>query len=820
MLKNYFLLFVISLFSYSGFSQIKGKVTDTGDNPLPYVNIYLKNTYTGTTTNELGIYELNIEQTGNYTVVFQYLGFKTINKEVSIDRLPFELNIELEEESVSLQEVVVNAEENPANQIIRNTIAKREENLNKISQFTSDFYSRGIYRLKNAPERILGQDLGDFGGGLDSTRSGVIYLSETKSRITYKRPNSFKEKIIASKVSGNDNGFSFNNASDVNFSFYQNTIDFNTNLISPISDYAFNYYRYELVGTFYDDRNHLINKIKVTPKRVKDRVGEGFLYIVEDDWALYAVEFKLTGEQAQIPVIETLDFKQNYSYSDKDKIWVLISQVFDVEFGILGIKGNGRFTAVYSNYDFNPEFDRSTFSREVLSFENEANKKDDSFWNQIRPVPLTDEESNDYQVKDSIQVIRKSKPYLDSLDRKNNKFTLGNFFFGYTYRNSYKDWQLSFNAPLFATQFNTVQGWNSTAGLSYLKNYEEGARWLRINSDFNYGFSDKRLRVNGSIAYKFNNFSRPILALSGGTGVSQFNEAEPISELINSVSTLVFDNNFIKLFDKTYVRINYADEIFNGIRLFASAAYENRKPLFNTEEDDEFTSNNPLLPDDFTTPAFAEHDIFKVNITGRIRFKQDYLSYPDAKYNLFNSEFPTLYLTYEGGFGASDSSLNFSQLKARLTQSFDIANKGRFGYNLRAGTFIDSDELSFIDFQHFNGNQTRVGSTSTYLNSFNLLPYYALSTDDSYFEGHVEHNFKGYLLGKVPLINKLNFNLVAGANLLSTNGNKPYSEFYVGLDNLGIGKFRFLRLDYVRSYQGGFIQDGVIFGIKFLGAFD
>ncbi len=802
------------------FSQIKGVVTDKDNNKLPYVNIFIKGTYTGTTTNELGVYQLDINKKGTYTIVFQYLGFKTSNKEITINKFPYNLDVTLIEESVSLAEVVVNAEENPANEIIRKTIENRQINLDKINEFTSDFYSRGIYRLKDAPDRILGQDLGDFGGGLDSTRSGVIYLSETRSELTYKKPNSFKEKIIASKVSGSDNGFSFNSASEVNFSFYQNTIDFNTtNLVSPIADYAFNYYRYKLEGTFYDDRKNLINKVKVTPKRPKDRVGEGYLYIVEDDWSLYAVEFKLTGEQAQTPVIETINFKQNYSFSDNDKIWVLRSQVFDVSFGIFGIKGDGRFTAVYSNYNFQPAFDKSTFSREVVSFEKDANKKDDSFWDKIRPVPLTNEEATDYVKKDSIQVIRKSKPYLDSLDQKNNKFKVGNFFFGYTFKNSYKDWQLSLNSPLFATQYNSVQGWHSTIGLRYFKNYEEKGQWLRINSNFNYGFSDDRLRANGSISYKFNNFSRPILTLSGGIEATQFNEADPISPLINTVSSLVFENNFIKLFDKTFIRLDYTEEIFNGVRLFSSISYERRNALFNTEFEDEFTSNNPLLPNDFNTPPFDSHNIVKFIATGRIRFKQDYLSYPDAKYTLRNNQFPTLFITYEGGFAASDEALSFSQIRVRLTQNIDLANKGQLGYNFRAGTFLDSDELTFVDFQHFNGNETRIGTANNYLNSFNLLPYYELSTNDSYFEGHLEHNFKGYILGKIPGINKLNYNLVAGTNLLATNENKPYSEFYIGIDNLGWGKFRFLRLDYVRSYQGGFREDGLIFGLKFLRIF-
>ena len=95
-----------------------------------------------------------------------------------------------------------------------------------------------------------------------------------------------------------------------------------------------------------------------------------------------------------------------------------------------------------------------------------------------------------------------------------------------------------------------------------------------------------------------------------------------------------------------------------------------------------------------------------------------------------------------------------------------------------------------------------------------LLNYYALSNNDKYAEAHVEHNFKGFLLGKIPLINKLNYHLVLGAKGLFTGGNQPYSEYSVGLDNIGFGKWRFLRVDYVRSNFGGIKRDGFLFGIS------
>lgn len=817
------LCFLILGFFFSSqgiLAQIKGTVSDKEGNPLAFVNIYLKDTYIGTTSNEEGFYELETNEKKQFTIVFQYLGYKTIVKEVTVGQFPFELNVSMPSENMILNEVTVNAKDNPANEIIRKVIAFRKENLEKTDEFTSDFYSRGIYRLKNAPERILGQNLGDFGGGLDSTRSGVIYLSETRSKIFKRPPLEFNEKIIASKVSGDDNAFSFNNAGDVNFSFYQNTIDLGAALISPIADYAFNYYKYQLESSFYDDRKNLIYKIKVTPKRTKDRVGEGYLYIVKDQWALYAIEFTLNGEQLQIPAFEEIKLRLNYSYSEKDKLWALISQTFDIKFGIFGFQGDGRFTAVYSNYNFKPEFTKESFSNAIVMFEENANKKSDEFWDNVRPVPLTTEEVKDYVVKDSVKTIRTSQKYLDSLDRKNNKFGLSNLLFGYTYRNSYKDWNLTFKSLLSATQYNSIQGWHTTAGLSYFKLNKEKGSWVRLDTDFNYGFSDKRLRLFGRMTYLINNFNKPVLIIEGGNRVSQFNPSNPITPTANTVASVFFDNNFLKAYDRRYALVSYADEVFNGFRVYTRLSFEDRKPLFNTETDDEFTSNNPLAPEDFVNPVFQQHQIVKAQITARIRFNQKYLSYPDAKYNIVSDNYPTVYLTYRGGFASDISDYNFSQILARVTQKFKISNKGEFIYNLKAGTFFNAENISFIDFQHFNGNETPIGTEANYSNRFNLLPYYALSTNDSYFEGHIEHNFQGYILGKVPLLRSLNFNLVLGAHHLATQGNKPYSEFSVGMDNIGWGKFRWLRVDYVRSYSSGYLEDGVIFGLKFIDLFN
>ncbi len=820
-MKKQLLLTLSLLFSCIVFSQVKGIVTDTNNNPLAFVNIYIEGTYTGTTSNDDGMYELNISEEKSYTIVFKYLGYKTLKKNITVTGFPYRLDAILIEENINLDTVVINTNDNPANRIIRNAIANRKQFLKKINAFKADFYSRGLIRIKDAPKKILGQELGDLGGGLDSTRSGIIYLSETISKIEYQSPDKLKEKIIASKLSGDDNGFSFNNASDVDYNFYNNTVELGNQIVSPIADFAFNYYRYKLEGVFYDEKGNLINKIKVIPRRKNDRIFSGSIYIVEDQWAIYALELTITGQQAQIPVADYITLKQTFSYFENDTFWVLISQSIDFKYGIFGIKGDGRFTAVYSNYNFTPNFTKKTFTKEVLSFADQANKKDSIYWNSIRPVPLTFEESNDYVKKDSIQIIRKSKTYLDSIDAVSNKFKIMDVVSGYNYTNSYQHYNLGFSSPIASASFNTVQGWNGNLGLYFRKNYDEFKRYFRASANLNYGIDDKRLRATASITYKFNNVNRPFLTLSGGVTTSQFNSGQPISKLVNSVSTLFFEDNYMKLYDKSYAQISFSEEIINGFRFYSTLSYEKRSPLFNTtdqtfinDDNDAYTSSNPLDETAFGVASFNKHNIFKLNVSARINFGQHYLSYPDSKFNISNSKYPTLFLGYEKGFGASISSYNFDQIKARLTQGFNIGNKGYFQYNLRAGTFFNADAIAFMDFQHFNGNQTHV-SRGNYLNAFNNLPYYSLSTNKSYMEFHAQHNFKGYILGKIPLLNKLNFNLVIGSHNLSTSNNKPYQEFNIGIDNIGWGKFRFLRVDYVRSYQNGFIGDAVIFGISF-----
>ena len=807
------------LYCYS-FSQIKGTVTDDKGNPLAFVNIFEENTYNGTTTNEKGYFILNVK-TENPTLVFQYLGYKSVKKSLAKNQFSDSVEIVLVEENITLNEVVINKGDNPANEIIRNAIKNKKSNSEKASKFTADFYSRGIFRVKNLPKKILGQKLDFFDEIIDSTRSGILYLSETVSKVTFQKPDKLKEVIIASKVSGNDNGFSFNSASSANFDFYDPYLEFDANIISPIADNAFNYYKYKFEGSFFNENRQQINKIKIIPRRDTEPVMSGYIYIVDDSYAIYATDVTMTGIQMQNPALNSLTLKQNFSYNTNTKVWTKNTQTLDFDAGMFGVNISGGFTYVFTNFEFKEKFEKKTFTAEVIKFEENANKKEDSFWNTIRPVPLTEEETTDYVKKDALQEKKKSQVYLDSIDKKKNKFGVMDFLSGYTYSNSFKKWSINYNGPLLNTSFNTVQGFNTSIGLSFFKNNEDKKTYYQIGSNVAYGFSDEVFRPTAYFSAKLNNKTKTFVSVIGGNVATQFNPEEPISKIANTISSLLFKNNFMKLYEKNFITANFSREMFNGLNMTFALEYAERKPLFNTTDfvviknSKLYTSNNPLLPLDESSAAIDRHNLVKLNVSGRIKFGQQYVTRPDGKYNLGNDKYPTLLLGYEKGFAASQDSYNYNKVTARIIQNLSIGNKGETGINIRAGKFFNAEGISFVDYKHFNGNETNVMIGSSYINSFYLLPYYQSSTNDSYVEMHFEHDDKGYIMNKIPLVNKLKSKLMLGFKNLAIPERKPYQEFSVGLSNLGFGKVRIFRVDYVRTYQGGYLGDGVMFGINF-----
>jgi len=120
---------------------------------------------------------------------------------------------------------------------------------------------------------------------------------------------------------------------------------------------------------------------------------------------------------------------------------------------------------------------------------------------------------------------------------------------------------------------------------------------------------------------------------------------------------------------------------------------------------------------------------------------------------------------------------------------------GQTSFFIGAGKFLNNNSLFYPDYKQFQGNQVLFSHTG--INSFLLLNYYTNSTYTKYIEGHIEQNFSGFFLNKIPLIRKLKLQEILDVNYLSTPALKNYTELGIGIQYLNF------RLMYGKSYNSG-----------------
>ncbi len=794
-------------------AKLTGLILDENNQPLPFVIVYVSGTSVGTTANPEGYYSLELQK-GAYDISFRLIGYTLLTKKVTIDNISVELNVKMINESIKLKEVNISANtEDPAYAIIRAAQAKRKFYLDQVKLYKTHAYVKSTQRLSSHPKKVMGQEV-DLGDEVDSV-TGIFYLSESVSELSFKDPKNFKEIMISSKVSGSPKTYSFNQSTDVLISFYESLVNIvgltPRGIVSPIAGNSFFYYKFRHEGTF-SENGVLINKISVIPKRRYDPVFTGTIYIAEDTWRLYSVDLQITREQ-QMEFIDTFRVKQNFLRVN-DEVWMPFNSRFDYSFDFMGFKGGGTVLGIFSDYNLNPKFNKTFFNGEILSVDESANKKDSSYWEGTRPVPLTGDESNDYRKRDSSRVIHESKTYLDSMDRKSNKFEFSNILTGYSWQNSYKRTDFSIDMPFTKISFSTVEGWNSGLGFSYNKKKEnDDPRKYTISTSLRYGLSNRHF--NGTIAYNnfYNAKKHSVLRLEGGTDIAQFNSKNPISELVNFIYSVWAEKNYMKIYEKQYILASHNSELINGIFYKLSAEYAGRNSLSNTTDykftdtkGREYTSNDPYHP--LTDSLrFATHQALIIEAGISYKPAQKYISRPEAKYNL-GSDWPVLRFNYKKGIEAAGSDVNFDAIQFSLDDEISLGLFGRLKYMGVYGDFLSKKKLYAPDLKHFNGNKTWVSEFR--INDFKNLDYYAYSTTGKYLEIHAEENFGGFFLNKLPFIRKLKLREIASVHFLHTAAHDRYFEVSAGLEKLG-----FIRAELFTSFLNG--QKGTVgflFGIK------
>ena len=816
-LSVFFILFFVKCVS----AQLYGTVTDNEGNPLQSASIYIAGSTSGVNTNVNGYYSLNLAK-GESEVIFQYIGYKTVSKKINYTGVPLKLNITLEAQSLEIAEVEINASgEDPAYAIIRNAIANREYFKNHIKSYSCDVYIKGNQKIVKIPQKLMGEDLGNLGGILDTNRQGIIYLSESLSKFYFQAPDKTREEIISSKVSGDSRGFSFNRATAIRFSFYDVAVDFGRQLISPIAPEALLFYKYRLEGSFFDSDGREVNKIKVIPRNESGPVFRGDIFIYENTWNIHSCHLGVTGKSINQEILDTMWLSQQYVPGNEQGQWVLFSQNIEFGLGLLGIKIKGFFTAVFGNYSLNNNFDNTIFSKELVKIEAGSNKKSDIYWDTLRPIPLLAEESRDFHRKDSLEVIWNSKAFRDSIDRKNNKFTSNNLTFGYTYHDSFRRWSLNVGSPLTTIEFNPVQGFYSALNVKYRKwKDDNNTSWFSLGPEVSYGFSDKKWRGALEFERLFNKLHYNKLALKLGKITAQYNETNPISATVNGLYNLYGKLNYMKLYDKTFGKVSYEQRLWHTLKLNLESEYAIRSGLDNSsnysfrKKSDVYSPN---FPGD-TVGILPKHHYIGMNASITWFPGIRYVTYPD-QVQYFNQSLPVITFRYylKKVLSYTDGSNgHYTIQQPEITVKYDFYPRflGTTNISITGGTSIYSgNKAEIIDYKHFKGNQTFIAGTGS--EGFSLLPYYDYSTLGTYAEVHARHNFGGFFLSKIPLIKELKFEENITTNMLFQENGFRYTEISAGLSNIGWSIFRLFRVDYTWVFLNGKRHDsGITVGIK------
>lgn len=830
-------------------SGVQGTVSNEAGESLPFATVYIRNLNTGTATNAEGRFEVRLAP-GKYDLVFKYIGYEAQVIFVEVGQGFETLDVRLKTQTIMLRNVEVRAgREDPAYTIMRKAIAKSKFHTQQLDSYEAKLYMKGSGRVIDVPfflRKAMEKE------GVDST---MAFVSESVSVLNYERPNKITQQIIAVHSQGEDNDTGPEEF--ITASFYEPEVN---GSISPLSPKAFSYYRFTYEGSF-QERGYEINKIQVTPRSPGDNVFEGTLYIVEQLWSIHSLDLK-TSEFG-------LDFTVKEVFAPvEDKAWLPISHKIDVEGTFFGIEFEYDYLATLSDYkiELNPDLivefevlDEKIFKEEAkqaeiknltdnnvineLSTKKELTRKDlrklmkeyekqeaeemefpdvisnvtmktdsstmyndDSlYWTNIRPVPLNSYETRGYEKMEEFAQEEEEESKKDSVKQKT--FHLYDLVVGNRYKLG-KDTRLILRSPLASFSFNAVEGYHFNYQISLRKKLGSNNR-IEFGPNVRYSFAREKLIGKFFGQYDFGKGLRKgTIRIASGRDVSQFNTAEPIHPYINTFTTLILEENYLKLYQKDFGLISFQKGLDENISLSASLEFQDRQQLFNNTTHTWFNRKNKTYEPNAPVNAELAATDFSNHRALIGSFEITYQ--PWQKYKIVNGRkraveesSPAFILRYKKGFeGAFSSDVDYDLIAVGMDHKFDLGVRNKIDVKVEAGTFLNDNKMSFVDFQHFMGNQTPFATTDP-SKSFRLLNYYLYSTNDKYVVIHLHDQFRKLLITRLPLVRAFGLKENLFVNYLRTDASRNFVEVGYGLDNL----FRVFRLEAITAWQDGSFED-------------
>ncbi|QMU28401.1 DUF5686 and carboxypeptidase-like regulatory domain-containing protein [Adhaeribacter radiodurans] len=816
-------ILVLSVLTSRAQNRIFGKVTDaaTGE-VLPFVNVYIKNTNIGTTTDDKGTFNIKLSKLPDSLTV-SFVGYRTLSKALKRGVSVQELNFKLFASTLNLQEVVIRPGENPAFKIMRQVIEHKKTNdKRRLRAYQFEAYTKMQFDIDNlAPKKKK--------IGLRTALSAVVdsqmyiqsndgkkvlpfFISESVSDFYYNRdPRKTKEIVKASKVTGY--GIQDGNLvaqvignSYQDYNFYQNYVSvLQKNFISPMADGWKSAYEYDLVDSVYIGKTRCY-KIKIEPKRAQDLAFNGSIWIADSSFALRKIDV-LVSKAANINFVEKIHLVQEALpvtggtwLPSKTDLTMNLARISESRPGIIA-----KINTSCKNILVNQEQKQSFFDQPIV-LADKANSSSESFWEQSRHDTLTAVEKQVYSLIDSI----KSTPRIKHITKVVTVLATGYFKAGPINIGRY---------PYFYAH-NNVEGHRFQVGGK--TNIDFSNKW-ELKGFAAYGTLDKR--------FKYETSARFIISRKKWSEVG-FTRKEDV-ERVGLMSEKLEDSYFLTGFSRfgdlrrpfylTQTSGYLQRDIFPGLRQRISLSNRIFKPEYDFAYYRQEGEQPKVLTRDFSSTTvtfftrYAQNEVFVQNDNERISLGS-------------TTHWPIFTFKYTLGLnGLFGSTVDYQRIDVGVKHDFVMGRLGNAIYRLEAGKIYSPVPYPLLE-NHL-GNETPF----YYAQTFNLMNYFEFASD-TYASLHYEQYFEGLLFNRLPLIKKLKWRIVGTSNVLygqlskenqalispvgyngtpqepvGTLNKTPYVEAGYAIENI----FKVLRID--AFHRVTYLQNPDVkkFGLKF-----
>ncbi|MBA3681865.1 MAG: carboxypeptidase-like regulatory domain-containing protein [Bacteroidetes bacterium] len=810
--KSLFFLFFLP-FVLNAQYTIRGKVFSTENKEaLPFVPVLIKGTTIGAQADFDGNYIIKTSKLGD-SIVASYVGYKRLARAINKNLMEQDINFPLESiGGLSLDEVVVNAGDNPAHRIIRNCVkAKVKNDRNNLEAYEYETYNKLEFDLNRIPkemrEKKILKPIAFVFDNVDSSFSGEkpslpFFIIENLSQFYYKKtPTRKKEVVIASKITGIENASVSQVLGDMyqNINIYDNNIlVFNKQLPSPVSENALFYYKYYLEDSAFEN-NQYIYHIRFKPKRVQELSFSGNMWIADTTWGIKRLEMSLP-KDANINFINSVGVIQEFSYTDS--VWMLSKDRLVIDFAPTkkAIGFYGRKTTSYKKIKLNqPKDDKFYEFADKIIVEDGAMKKSDEFWAEHRHDSLTQRELKIFKMIDTIQSLPIYRTWVDVFYlvvagyKKINNFEIG------PYSN--------------LVSYNKVEGLRLRFGG---RTSEMFSKWYELNGFVAYGLLDEKFKY--AIGFKSFLTKKPVRQIVGANYKSDY---EILGQSTNGFS----QDNVLASFFRT-------NPLTNLTRVDHAEGYYEREWFPG------LITRGTIVGRKFT--PLGSNKYLYVKRDGAIG-EREYINNTEARINI---RFGWKEKFVGEGFSRLSIGTHYPVLQLNYAKSLQNAFKGEYDYHKLVLNVSDririTPILGYTDYSIEGGKiwgavpypiMQLHGGNETYLYdymAFNMMKYYEFASDQ-FISAALYHHFEGLFLNKVPLLRKLKWREVATIKTVWGTVNEqnrktllfpstlkaldkgPYAEASLGVENI----FKVFRIDAFWRLNYQLPREIDNFGFKF-----